>query len=729
MYSRRSRLAPLTLLSQGLWGEVFDVVGLELRALWLLGVGENHASGLPPIGLDCWSPNININRDPRWGRAMEVPSEDPHLNARYGVAYAKNLQRGNDKRYLRAVATLKHWAAYSLEDVAGTNTTRFNYDAEVSAFDLADTYFPAWKASVTEGGAKGVMCSYNALNGVPTCASQALNATLRGAWGFDGYVTSDSGAVMAIGDGVRDGKGKSAGHHYAKDEAEAVAMALAAGTDVNSDQTTDHSTSSAYIRQIPDGIASGAIPQEHLTSALVNSLALRFELGLFDPTDDQPYWHVPPEVVQAEAHVALSQRASAASLVLAANANGALPFKPGASLAVVGPHANATAALLGNYLGQVCNQGYGDTSCVESMGSALANRNLGADTAIATIPVAKAPAEGELEAAVKAAASADLVLLALGVDTTVEREGSDRTSLELPGMQMELVRRVAALGKSSTAAVVLCGGALALEELTALVPSVLVAFYPGQFASGAIADAVFGKASPGGKLPVTFFKAGFVNESDFASMDMTLYPGRTYRYYVGKHLLWPFGLGLSYTSFALAGARWEGGTAASAIVVRRAGKGALRAAAPAVTAPLSADGRSGAGRSATLRVALRNTGAIKGATVVQLYMRPAQSMLDAVASDRLLRGVAHAVASLRRRLVAFRRVDLDAGEMSELAFAVDVDDLALVDASGNRVVVSGQYELDVEDGSGAFVAGGVRVEVLGSQATVVLEKYPVPSVA
>ena len=174
-----------------------SIIATELRALWLLGATEESAwSGRPHAGLDCWSPNININRDPRWGRNQEVPSEDPLLNGEFGKLYTQGLQEGEDKRYTKVVVTLKHWAAYSLEDSDGH--TRHNFNANVSNFALQDTYWPAFRRSVVDGKAKGVMCSYNALNGKPTCAHPLLRKVLREDWQFDGYLTSDTGAIADI---------------------------------------------------------------------------------------------------------------------------------------------------------------------------------------------------------------------------------------------------------------------------------------------------------------------------------------------------------------------------------------------------------------------------------------------------------------------------------------------------------------------------------------------------
>jgi len=217
--------------NRSLYRSMASVIGTELRSLWLQGVGENHDDNLPHLGLDCWSPNINIARDPRWGRVVETTGEDPVLTGAFGIEYTKGLQVSDAKEdYLQAVVTLKHFAAYSVEAYGGVN--RHQYDADVSKYDAASTFFPSWRDSVGEGGAKGVMCSYNSVNGVPSCANDfLLEGVLRapveaGGMGLDGYVTSDSGAVADIY--------KKTAHGYARTPAEGVAEALNATCDVDS---------------------------------------------------------------------------------------------------------------------------------------------------------------------------------------------------------------------------------------------------------------------------------------------------------------------------------------------------------------------------------------------------------------------------------------------------------------------------------------------------------------
>ena len=265
--------------NRSVWRGMGNTIGVELRAFYLLGVGEAHSSNLPPIGLDCWSPNINIVRDPRWGRNLETPGESPYLNGQFGVEVTLGLQNGTlDERYMQAVVTLKHFDANSLEGPWGKDNkiTRHTVDANISMYDLFETYLPAFRDSVVDGKAAGVMCSYNAVNGVPACASSfLLQDVLRDEWGFDGYVTSDSGAVKDILEN----------HHYTSNWNDTVKAAIEAGCDMESASwPKDHpwSTGGPYIDYVPGVVRSGLMNESKLDDALRHTLDLRFRLGLFD---------------------------------------------------------------------------------------------------------------------------------------------------------------------------------------------------------------------------------------------------------------------------------------------------------------------------------------------------------------------------------------------------------------------------------------------------------------
>eukprot|EP01113_Clastostelium_recurvatum_P014919 TRINITY_DN1818_c0_g2_i1.p1 TRINITY_DN1818_c0_g2~~TRINITY_DN1818_c0_g2_i1.p1 ORF type:complete len:760 (+),score=162.36 TRINITY_DN1818_c0_g2_i1:146-2425(+) len=620
-----------------------QVIGLELRSLWLQGVGENNGNNLPHLGLDCWSPNININRDPRWGRNQEVPGEDPYLSGQFAYAYTTGLQQGEDKRFLQAVVTLKHWAAYSLEDIPGTNINRYNFNAIVNSYDWANTYTPAFKAAVVEGKAKGVMCSYNALNNIPTCASTFLNNTLRGDWGFDGYVTSDSGAVGCIQNN----------HHYVSTNPEACAAAIKGGTDI--DSGGDYDTSLLLA------VSQNLIKISDVDLSLYRVLKIRFELGLFDPIDDQPYWHVSPDVVNTPASQALNLLATQQTLVLLKNSplKGSstltLPFPKGKKVAVIGPHGNATGDMVGNYLGQICPDRSFD--CVVSPFLAIQKLNVGGTTVYVEGTSVSGNTTSGFDAAIQAASAADYVVLMIGLDQGVEGEMHDRVNITLPGVQDQFSQKIISLGKP-TAVVLLNGGAVAIDWIHDEADvAVLEAFYPGFQGGNAIATAIFGDYNPGGKMPYTVYRSDYIHQVNMTSMDMSLAPGRTYRYFKGAPL-WPFGYGLTYTAFTLA---WHNESdhhqfdENTEVPVHKLG-------------------------AVTYVVTVNNTGKVAGDEVVQAYF---QSPTD---------------QKLIRQLFGFQRVHLLPGQQTEVKFTLSPSTFELGDEEGTVQVGRGVYTLHFTNG-------------------------------
>ncbi|EEY63638.1 glycoside hydrolase, putative [Phytophthora infestans T30-4] len=622
---------------------VFDmaqVVGWELRALWLEGARENYATG-PHLGLDCWSPNININRDPRWGRNMETPSEDPLVNSKYGVAYTKGLQEGKDKRFLQAVVTLKHYAAYSYEHYDGIDRMAFN--AVVSRYDFADTYLPAFEASVVHGKAKGVMCSYNSVNGMPMCANEQLNSKLlRDALGFDGYITSDSGAIAGI----------YHQRHYTKTLCEAGRLAILSGTDVNS--------GSVYKQCLAELVTSGQLPEKAVDDAMRRTLKLRFELGLFDPIDDQPYWHVAPNEVNTAESKQLSLDLSRKSIVLLQNHGNILPLAKGKKLAVIGPHAAAKRALLGNYLGQMCHGDYLEVGCVQTPLEAITIANGASNTLYAKGSGINDTSTGGFDEAEAAARKAETVVLFLGIDTSIEREAWDRENIDMPNIQMQLLKRVRRAGKP-TVVVLFNGGVVGAEELILHTDGVVEAFYPGFFGAQAVSDILFGDAIPSGKLPVTMYPSNYVTSVDMKSMSMTKYPGRSYRYY--KEVpVFPFGWGLSYTRFTMALDSSSGVTDPSEPIV--------------VTRQLDQ----------TVTVILSNDGNLVGDEVVFAFFRPLK--VNATGNAALL----------NEQLFDYRRVSLRPTQYRKLKFRIQQSTLAMVDDSGNQASFPGFYEVIITNG-------------------------------
>ncbi|CAI5742673.1 unnamed protein product [Hyaloperonospora brassicae] len=617
-----------------------QVVAWELRALWLEGARENYAAG-PHVGLDCWSPNVNVNRDPRWGRNMETPSEDPLVNSRYGVAYTKGLQEGRDKRFLQAVTTLKHFAAYSFENSDGIDRRAF--DAVVSRYDLADTYLPAFRAAIGQGQAKGVMCAYNSVNGVPMCANEKLNTQLlRRALGFDGYITSDSGAIEGI---FRHA-------HYTTSLCEAGRLAILSGTDINSGRV--------YERCLADLVTSGRLPEDVVDDALRRTLKLRFELGLFDPIDDQPYWHVRPSEVNTAASKQLSLDLTRKSLVLLQNHGNVLPLRKGTKVAVIGPHARAKRALLGNYLGQICHGDYLEVGCVQTLLEAIGAANGRANTVYAQGSGINDTSTAHFDHAEAVAREADAVVLCLGIDTSIEREAGDRENIDVPDIQMQLLKRVRRAGKP-TVVVLLNGGVLGAEELILHTDSVLEAFYPGVYGAQAVSDVLFGDAVPSGKLPVTMYASDYIHKVDMKSMSMTKYPGRSYRYY--KEVpVFPFGWGLSYTTFTLALDIDSHVTDPNEPLV--------------VTRDVDVN----------VTVVVSNEGNFAADEVVFAFFRP----LNVSATGD--------AALLNEQLFDYRRVSLRQAEHHKVTFRIQQRTLAMVDDMGNHVSYPGFYEVVLTNG-------------------------------
>jgi len=543
--------------NQTVWRRMGNVIGVELRAMFMMDVGENHDSNLPPIGLDCWSPNINIVRTPEWGRNLETPGEDPLLNGAFGREVTLGLQENPsiDSKYLQAVVTLKHFDANSLEGPWGENgeITRHTVNANISAYDLATTYLPAFRESVVNGNAAGVMCSYNALNGVPACASEfLLEQKLRGEWKFDGYVTSDSGAVKDILES----------HHYRSNWNETVAAALTAGCDMESAPWPPNhpwATGGPYIDYVPNAVRNGLLAESRLDDALRNVLGLRFRLGLFDPIDDQPFWNkIDKSDVRSDAHVQSAKDATAQSFVLLKNEKNVLPFPAGKRVAVVGPHAVDRSAILGNYLGEICPDA--TDNCVENPFEAIAKRVGGGASASNLTVTSKgcdvnSNSTAGFQDALDAAKASDYVVYVGGLDGTVERESLDRVhGIGLPGNQADFLDKLLDIGKP-TAVVLFHGGILTFDDdLLAKMPALVSAGYPGFYGSEALANALFdGEADDDlavnrfGKSTVTWYSDKGWKDAEFDVLDfsMTSGKGRTHVYYTGEPEF-PFGHGLGY---------------------------------------------------------------------------------------------------------------------------------------------------------------------------------------
>jgi beta-D-xylosidase 4 len=346
--------------------------------------------------------------------------------------------------------------AYSLEDSDGY--TRYNFNAIVSEYGLADTFFPAFKRAVIDGNAQGIMCSYNAVNGQPTCANDYLRHALREVWNFTGYITSDSGALEDI----------YQQHKYVQTEAEAACVAIRNGS-------CDVCSGAVYHDALLEGVQQGLCTMDNVNAALSRTLAMRMRLGLFDPAENQPYWHVPLSAVNTTASQALNLLATQSSMVLLKN-DKTLPLKKGIKLAVIGPFANTQEALVGNYLGQLCADN--SLSCVTTPFQAFSNFNVGGTTQMVNGCNITTNYTNGFQQAVALAKQSDAVVLVMGIDGTIEGESHDRTSIDLPTVQHQLAAAIAALN-IPTVLILINGGMVDITPEKASIPAIIEAGYPG----------------------------------------------------------------------------------------------------------------------------------------------------------------------------------------------------------------------------------------------------------
>lgn len=514
-------------------------------------------------GLTFWSPNINIFRDPRWGRGQETFGEDPYLTARMGVAFVKGMQ-GNDAEYLKTAACAKHYAVHS-----GPESERHTFDSRVNGRDLRETYLPAFEALVREGGVEAVMTAYNKTNGEPCSASVTLlTDILRNEWGFTGHVVSDCGAVEDI----------HTHHKTAKTPAEAAAMAVKAGCDLCCGEVYKH---------LLEAVKQGLISEAEITASAVRLFTTRMKLGMFDPLSKVPWSKLPAAVVNSPAHRALALEAAEKSVVLLKN-DGVLPLNRTSlkSIGVCGPLAQDVGVLLGNYNGFAAETTTYMSGLVDVAGPAMHLLFMKGCEVTGGGPI---PAEG----LAWCFQGCDVIIACVGNTPEFEGEegdaynadaGGDRRRITLPGRQQELLETVCSQGKP-VIAVVSGGSAIDLSWAHEHCAAVVMAWYPGEAGGKAVARILFGEQSPSGRLPVTF-PHGVEDLPDFGDYAMK---GRTYRY-AETTPLYPFGYGLSYTRFAYSN---------------------LKAAKQTIKV----------GDSVTLTVDVKNCGSRAGAEVVQVYVR------------------------------------------------------------------------------------------------------------
>jgi len=716
-------------------------------------------------GLTFWTPNINIFRDPRWGRGQETYGEDPFLTGRMAVNFIKGLQ-GDDPKYLKLVATSKHFAVHS-----GPEKTRHSDNYQTSDRDLWETYLPAFEATVKDAKVHSIMCAYNRFRDEACCGSNLLlDSILRDTWGFDGYIVSD---CWAINDFYMEGR-----HGVAENEQQAAALAVERGTDLNCGNT--------FYPHLVASVQAGMLPESELDKALARLLRAKMLLGMFDPKEDVPYNAISHDVVRSQKHLDLALEASRKSMVLLKNEGDLLPLsKEVKSVAVIGPNADDEQVLLGNYHGtalkyttplaaikqklpnaqvtyaegsmiapnfpllhpipaaylssdgqeglkaeyfdnmnwegaavkteQVATVNHkwttetpisgivADTFSIRYSGKITANEAGTYRIGVKACNIAKLTlndstyvdfdnihhpttrytdlelAAGEsvavtfeyanyhtdpqahllwarleddrLSPALAAAKEAEVVVLCLGLSPEIEGEEmpivldgfdkGDRTKLGLPAPQLELMKQIKALGKP-TVLVTMNGSAMALNWADQHIPAILEAWYPGEFGGQAIADVLFGDYNPGGKLPVTFYRSAS-DLPEFTNYDMA---NRTYKYFDGKPL-YPFGHGLSYTSFA-----YE---------------------------QLQVPERVGEGESITVSAQVTNTGDMAGEEVVQLYVAYPDS----------------GPLAPKRSLIGFARVDLQPGASQTVSFTLSFEQYAIVSETGEKVMPAGRMRFSM----------------------------------
>eukprot|EP01063_Lacrimia_lanifica_P032570 TRINITY_DN5585_c0_g1_i1.p1 TRINITY_DN5585_c0_g1~~TRINITY_DN5585_c0_g1_i1.p1 ORF type:complete len:765 (+),score=219.53 TRINITY_DN5585_c0_g1_i1:310-2604(+) len=560
------------------------IMAKEMRAMWQAKATEPMAwaGAGADIGLGCWGPDVNIARDPRWGRIQQTAGEDPKIAGDYGAAFTVGMQgqpqnagqTQGDGAPLKAVTTLMTFAAYNLEAWTlpdGEKVERYKFDANVTAYDMNDTYLPAWRKGLVEAKAGGVMCSHNSINGVPSCASPLMKSVLRDAWNFTGYITSDSGEIA---DFVTPKY-----HNYSKTGAEAVCAALRATMNVDSEENLSGAAianGDMFGTFLPIALQQGLCSVDLVRESLRTILRLEFRVGLFDPpasaggADGTPlgkYWNWASMAdVGTAASKAENLRITDASMTLLKNDGGVLPIPAGGGagkaktkVALIGPGADSHDLLIPSYPGEICGAGrFGNNGCVETVVGAAA-RLFGNTTEFVHRPGCAAWVtvnRTQIEEAVAAVQGFDYAVLVLGLGQSAEAEGKDRTSLRLWEPERDLVKAIAEGAPGVKIVMVLLnGGVVAIEEELPFVDAVLEAWYPGVTGGESIVRTLFGLNNPGGRLPMTMYKNAYLDEVNMTDMSMTKGVGRTYRYYTGTSVNFQFGYGLSYGAPLVAEAR------------------------------------------------------------------------------------------------------------------------------------------------------------------------------
>lgn len=592
--------------------KVANAISDESRAKYNVAIKNNNRSQY--LGLTFWSPNINIFRDPRWGRGHETYGEDPYLTGRIGTAFVKGLQ-GNDFRYYKTVACAKHFAVHS-----GPEPMRHEFNAVVSNSDLYNTYLPAFKKLVMDGKVGGVMCAYNRTDSLPCCGSKLLlQDILRKKWGFKGYVVTDCWALDDI----------FSYHHFVKTPEEAAAMAIRNGVNVECGNT---------LKTLQSALKKGLLSEADIDASLKINLEILMKLGWFDTLGKNPYDDLDEKVINSEANRLLAKRVSVESMVLLSNRNNVLPLSPKLkSILITGPNADDANVLLANYNGNSANLVTvleGITGAVSS--STVIFHNKGCELT----DTSKQDVHWMIN-------EADAVVAVLGLSPLLEGEngdaylseaGGDKKDISFPYAQMKYLKSLRERTNKPLIVVLTAGSAVELAEVEKLADAVLLAWYPGEQGGSAVADVLFGKTNPGGRLPITFYNS----TDDLPPFTDYAMKGRTYRYFTGT-AFHPFGFGLSFTRFTYSGL-----------------------------------GVSVLPDAYSFQFDVANSGKVDGDEVVQLYIRH----INAIGEEPL------------KQLKNYKRITLAKGSSKKINLILKKDDMKFWDEKTNEwVIYPGEYEV------------------------------------
>ncbi|KAL8094517.1 hypothetical protein AgCh_036156 [Apium graveolens] len=642
-----------------LWEEIGRVVSDEARAMYNGGMG----------GLTYWSPNVNILRDPRWGRGQETPGEDPVVAGKYAASYVRGLQGNDAGDRLKVAACCKHYTAYDLDNWSGVD--RFHFNAKVSKQEMADTFDVPFRSCVLEGKVASVMCSYNQVNGIPACADpKLLKDTIRGDWRLNGYIVSDCDSVGVFYDS----------QHYTSTPEEAAADAIKAGLDLDCGPFLGVHTEGA--------IAKGILKEAEINGALFNTLGVQMRLGMFDGEPSaHPFGHLGPRDVCTPAHQELAVEAARQGIVLLKNRGPSLPLSPRRhrTVAVIGPNSDVTVTMIGNYAGIAC----GYTSPLQGIGryTRTIHQHGCKDVACAN--------DKHFNGAIDAARNADATVLVMGLDQSIEAEFRDRTGLLLPGHQQELVSKVAAASKGPTILVLMSGGPvdISFAKNDPQIGGILWVGYPGQAGGTAIADILFGSHNPGGKLPMTWYPQDYLSKVPMTTMDMRSsrskkYPGRTYRFYNGP-VVYPFGHGLSYSDFVHTIA-----SAPTILSVPLHGRHHASANTTLSGKSIRITHAKCNKLSITVHVDIKNVGSRDGSHTLLVFSRPPAGHWGP-----------------HKQLVAFAKVHVAARTQQRVPIKIHVCKyLSIVDRSGIRRIPMGDHSLHI---GGTIHSVSLEADTLG----------------